>query len=178
MNRQDTIAEGVLSTKAGMARYLAGFDDSNHTKQAPHLPNHVAWCLGHCALTMHRACELVRPGHALPDSDFIQGGTKTGGGDGRRFATESVAFGSQPVDDPKQYPSFERCVEVYNRACDALAGAVRAVPDDSLDEEVMWGGRMPIRRWLLALRMMGHNGMHTGQIADLRRALGFTSIFA
>lgn len=37
---------------------------------------------------------------------------------------------------------------------------------------------MAIRRRLPALRMMGHNGMHTGQIADLRRALGFKSIFA
>ena len=178
MNTQDAIAEGVLATKAGMARYLAGFDDSNCTRQAPGLPNHVAWCLGHLALTMHRACERIRPGHALPTADFLEGGTKTGGGDARRFATESVSFGSQPVADAKQYPGLARCVEIYNHAVDAVAAAIRATPDGELSTEVDWGGGMKLPRYQMAMRMIGHNGMHIGQIADLRRGLGFKSIFA
>jgi hypothetical protein len=178
MNRQDTIAEAVLSTRHGVTRFLAGFDDSNHTRQAPSLPNHVAWNLGHLALTMHRAAGLIRPGDTLPKSDFVEGGTPSGGGDARRFATESVAFGSKPVNDPAQYPGLARCVEIYNGACAAVAAAVRGVPDATLDEVVPWGGGQGLPRWLLALRMMTHNGMHAGQIADLRRALGFKSIFS
>lgn len=178
MNRQDTIAELLLATKPGLARYLAGFDDSNRTRQAPHLPNHVAWNLGHLALTMHRACELIQPGYTLPDSDFIEGGTKSGGGDAQRFATESVGFGSQPVDSPSQYPTLARSIEIYNNGVDAVARCVRSASDASLDAEVSWGGGMKIARWLLAARMATHNGMHIGQIADLRRALGFRSIFA
>lgn len=178
MNRQDTIAGSVLATKAAMARWLAGFDESNRTKQAPHLPNHAAWNLGHLALTMHRACELIKPGHALPAADFITGGTKSGGGDAARFATESVGMGSQPVDDPTQYPSLARALQIYNNAVDAVAACVRSAPEASLDENVTWGGAMQIPRWLLAARMTMHNGMHIGQIADLRRALGFKSIFS
>lgn len=177
MNRQDTVAESVLSTKAAMARWLAGFDETNRTKQAPHLPNHAAWNLGHLALTMHRACELIKPGHTLPAADFINGGTKSGGGDATRFATESVGMGSQPVDDPAQYPTLARSLQIYNNAVDAVASCIRSAPESSLEENVTWGGSMQIPRWLLAARMTMHNGMHIGQIADLRRALGFRSVF-
>lgn len=177
MKAQDTIAEAVLATKPAMARYLPGFDDSNRTTQAPHLPNHVAWSLGHLALTMHRAIERITPGHQLPSADFIEGGTPSGGGDARRFAAESVAFGSKPVDDPTQYPTLARGLEIYNNACDALAAAVRATSDADLASEVDWivGTKLP--KFLMATRMISHNGMHIGQIADLRRALGFKSIF-
>lgn len=178
MNRQDTIAESVLATKQGMARWLAGFDDSNYMKQAPSLPNHIAWTLGHLAVTMHKAAGLVDPRHRLPDSDFIVGGTATGGGDSRRYASASVEPGSQPTADASQYPAYPRCVEIFNHACDALAAAVRAVPDASLDEIVEWHRAMQIQRGLLAARMGFHNGMHIGQIADLRRALGFKSVFS
>jgi hypothetical protein len=178
MRTQDAIAEGVLSTKPGMARYLVAFDDTSHTRQAPNLPNHVAWCLGHLALTMHRVCEKIRPGHALPASDFIEGGTKAGGGDTRRFATESVSFGSQPVADAKQYPGLARSMEIYDAAVEAVADAIRATPDADLGTLVDWGAGMQLPKYLIALRMIGHNGMHIGQIADLRRALGFKSIFS
>jgi len=178
MRVQDAIAEGVLSTRQGMARYLAGFDDTNHTKQAPGLPNHVAWSLGHLALTMHRACQKIRTDHPLPASDSIEGGTTTGGGDPKRFATESVSFGSRPAPDPTQYPALARSIEIYSSACEAVAAVVRAVPDAELSTLVEWGGGMQLPKYLMALRMMTHNGMHVGQVADLRRALGFKSIFA
>lgn len=175
MNRPDTIAEAVLSTKQIAARYFAGFDDSNRTKQAPTLPNHFAWNLGHAAQTMHRAAEKISGGYVISHNDFIIGGTPSGGGDKTRFAIASVAAGSKPVDDPAQYPSFSRCIDIYNHACDTVADIVRHVPDEELDELVEWGP-MKMPRWLLALRMMTHNGMHIGQIADLRRAFGFKSI--
>lgn len=178
MKAQDVIAEGVLATKPGLARYLAGFDESNRTKQAPNLPNHAVWNLGHLALTMHRVCGLLQPGRSLPTSDFIDGGTKSGGGDAARFATESVSFGSIPLDDPKGYPTLARAVEIYNAACDALAAAIRATPDAELGRTLEWGATMQIPAYLLVIRMVSHNGMHIGQLADLRRALGFKSIFA
>ena len=55
----DEIADAIGSTSVLLDRYLNGFDDTNHTRQAPNLPNHVAWVLGHLALTMHRAAERI-----------------------------------------------------------------------------------------------------------------------
>jgi len=173
MRLQDAIADFIEATRQNTFRYLAGFDDTNHTKQAPNLPNHAAWNLGHCALTMHRVAERL-DGKPMPESDFIPAATR---GDANRFGTESVAFGSKPAADPTGYPSFARCQQVFSSACERLAAAVRAASDAKLQEMTPWGpGQSPL--YLLTMRMAAHNGMHTGQIADLRRALGFKSIFS
>lgn len=171
MNVQDAVASAIEMTKTLTGRYLAGFDDSSSVKQATNLPNHVRWNLGHCALTMHRVAEKVGGG-VLPDSDFA-----TSAGDARRFHTDMVSFGSKPGEGAGDYPPLARCVEIYNAACDRLAAAMRALPEKRLTEEVDWVTfKVPL--YLLVLRMCFHNGFHTGQIADLRRAFGFKSIFA
>ena len=172
MNSREVLADAVLMCKVLTARYLAGFDDGTRTAQGPGLPNHVAWCLGHCALTMHRVAEKV-DGKPPPAKDF-GGGL---GGDPAAFHAEAVAFGSRPVGDAAAYPSLARCVEVFNAACDRLAATVKAASDEQLAMPIKWG---PIEApwWSLVLRMTFHNGFHTGQIADLRRGLGFKSIFS
>lgn len=182
MNRQQVLAESVLATKTLVARYLVGFDDSNHTAVAPALPNHVAWTLGHLALTMHRVAEKL-DGKPLPRTDF----TPPGKGAERvsphsvvpldAYDPDSVAFGSTPVPDARLYPSFPRCGQIFNGACDRLATAVERVPDAALDGSVKWGAG-ETQLWSLIMRMVFHNGAHTGQIADLRRALNFRSIFS
>ena len=60
-----TLAEGVVTSRTLVARYFPGFTDSNHTKQAPGLPNHFAWQMGHLALTMYRIAEKF-DGRGLP----------------------------------------------------------------------------------------------------------------
>lgn len=173
MTRQHLLAELIAANPTLVGRYLKGFDQSNHTKQAPGLPNHVAWSLGHCALTMHRVAEKL-DGRPLPDTDFID---KSQAGDARRFGAESVAFGSTPTNDPAKYPAFDRCVQIFQSACDRLIAAASHASDTQLDQKVPWGaGESALG--LLVARMSFHNGMHTGQIADLRRALGMGSIFA
>lgn len=161
-------------------RYLAGFDDSNHTLQPPEMPNHVAWNLGHCALTMHRCCErIMNPNAApgtgeLPASDFVAEGSAREAG---AFLVESVAFGSRPSASREAYPKYDRCVEIYRAACERFAAACRAATDAQLDARSKWGpSEIPV--WAIAQRMIFHNGFHTGQISDVRRALGFKSIFA
>jgi len=170
MTPRDVLAESVTTCKALVARYLAGFDDSTRTGQAANLPNHLAWSLGHCALTMHRVAERV---DAKPPLAAHFAGP---GGPPSAFNAEAVAFGSRPASDPAAYPTLPRCVEIFNAACDRLAATVRSASDAQLNQVIKWG---PIEApwWSLVLRMTFHNGFHTGQIADLRRALGFRSIF-
>src|SRR4051812_14884181 len=126
MTRRDTIAEAILASRALFHRYLAGFDDTNHTRQAANLPNHAAWCLGHCALTLHRGLEriLPQPLSALPESDFftppadLAGKTPArparSGVSPSRFDTETVSFQSTPMDNPSLYPKPSRCVEIFD----------------------------------------------------------------
>ena len=171
--RQSVLAESVEGSRALVSRFVAGFDDTNHTKQAKDLPNHFAWCMGHLALTMNRVAGYL-DGQPLSPTDFIADAAR---GDKKRFGSESVSFRSQPVDDPSMYPTHARCVEIFNAAIDRLAKAVRSADDAALDKTVKWGaGESPVVS--LVPRMLYHNGVHTGQIIDLRRALGMKAVLA
>lgn len=173
--RARALAESVRASGPLLTRYLAGFHDANHTTQAQGMPNNVAWTLGHVALTLHRCAELSdhKP---LPDSDFREDAPAHSGRIPMRYYADSVAYGSQPVDDPLVYPSLESAVLIYERAVERLAQAVDNCNDESLDQHHAWGsGTLPFD--LLVSRMIFHAGMHAGQVADLRRALGLGSIF-
>ena len=102
MNRGETLAETVLSSELLLTRYLDGFDDETRVRQTPDIPNHVAWTLGHCALTVHRVAEMLDNKPLSPDQ-FIRGDGAQG--DATRFDTESVAFGSVPT--PEKLEFFE-----------------------------------------------------------------------
>lgn len=171
MSTQHVLAEAVRQSGALLRRYLRDFDDTNHTRQAPSLPNHVAWNLGHLALTMHRAAEKL-DGRPLPGADFVEGGA----GDAARFGSESVAFGSTPRDDPAVYPAMARCAAIFDAAIERLAGAVEQASDAQLAATTRWGAADTTIGALIP-RMVFHNGTHNGQIADLRRALGLGSVF-
>jgi hypothetical protein len=197
MTRAELLAAQVLETKPLLTRFLVGFNNVTHVRQTPDLPNHLAWTLGHLALTMHRVASLLEgkpwSAPALPEpapgtdthpsipasfapKDFVTGHGEAGSRDRGVIDTEAVAFGSKPEERHDRYPSLERCQQIYANAADRLAEVVRSLPDDRLDAPITWGNaQMPA--WSLITRMVFHNGMHTGQIVDLRRALGFKSIF-
>jgi hypothetical protein len=171
MRSPEMLAQAVLLTKPFVARALTGFDPSMATRQAPGLPNHAAWCLGHLSLTMHRVAGMIDGGD-LPAADFIPGAAR---GDAERFGTESVAFKSEPTDDPAAFPTLARAAAIYDAACDRLAAAARGASEEALAADVPWGqAKAPL--WTLVLRMAFHNGVHIGQMMDLRRALGLPRV--
>jgi hypothetical protein len=172
MRNQDLLADGILQSRTLLHRYLRGFDDSNLTAQAPGLPNHVAWTLGHLALTLHRVADRL-DGGGVPAWEFSEGGVRAP----ERFSRESVAFGSRPSASAGDYPCAARCRAIFDAACDRLATGLRGCDDAKLESLTPWGDSQTTIRDL-CVRMVFHNGTHCGQIADLRRALGMGSIFA
>lgn len=158
-----------------LKRFLDGFEESNRTSQAPGLPNHVAWVLGHCAFTMGRLAE--RAGGPSVPSDFFIGST---GGDGRRgsasrFDADAVAAGSTPTDEPQIWPALDSCIECFDEAIETLADTVAGASDDDLADSIAWGdSEYPLRD--LVIRVSLHNAFHAGQLSDLRRALGMPRI--
>lgn len=173
----EQIARALEDQPALLARFLPGFDDASRVAQAPHLPNHVIRTLGHLALYLHRAAERVQgldPG-PLPETDFISRDGRAG--DPRRFDTESVCFGSTPVPEPSIYPTLARGEHILAAAAARIAAAVRDTGDELFRREVVWGAaRVPTTAAGLAMRMIHHVGQHSGQIADLRRALGMPRV--
>ncbi len=152
------LASAVESTGDLLIRFLDGFDDTNATAQAQALPNHVAWTLGHLALTMHRAAERIA---------------------GQTYAltwdSEPYAFGSTPTAERDEYPPLAELIQRYRRSLKLVSDAARHAGDGGLHKEVSWGRSTTIARDLL-LRMVWHNGVHCGEIIDLRRALGLGTV--
>lgn len=168
------LAHNILHCQSLFERYLAGFDESNRTTQAPHMPNHAAWTLGHLALTAHRCADRVKgldDKGDLPPTDFVMGDR----GDDQRFATESIAYGSTPTDEPDRYPSLARGLEIMHAAHATLAETLRNASPEALARPTPWGGGQTTVSDL-ALRMGFHIATHAGQIVDLRRAMGFQTV--
>lgn len=171
--RQSVLAESIEHSKKLVERFNVGFDDSTHTKQTKDLPNHFAWCMGHLALTMQRVASAI-DGKPISETDFILGSAP---GDKNRFGHDSVSFGSKPTDNAAIYPTHARCAAVFDSAIARLADAVHSADDATLDKSIKWGaGEATIAA--LIPRMVYHNGVHAGQIIDLRRALGMKSVFS
>lgn len=170
MTVQETLAEVVLACKSLAARFLPGFTEENRTAQGEHLPNHLMWTLGHVSFYLHVAAGRI-DGKPAPENDF---GSDLGRGAGR-FSESSIGFGSVPVNDPKAYPSLARGVAIFEAACDRLAAAARSADDATLARKIDWMG-MQIAQAQLVTRIMFHVGVHTGQLMDLRRALGLERV--
>jgi hypothetical protein len=170
MTIQETLADAVLACKAMSARFLPGFTEEHRTAQADHLPNHVMWTLGHVSLYLHNAAGRI-DGRPMPESDF----GPDAGHPPARYADDAIGFNSKPVNDPHRYPTLARGVAIFNAACDRLAAAVRNADDATLAKKIDWFG-MQITLAGLATRVMFHVGVHTGEILDLRRALGFDRV--
>lgn len=169
----EQVALAIEDLPGMIGRFLPGFTESNRAAQAPGLPNHVIWTLGHVALYHHRAAERiegVEPG-PLPEPDFCMG--EGASGEPNRFDSEGVCFASTPSPDASRYPSLARGIEIHANACERLARAVRGLDDAACQRAISWGAApAPMSALMLATRMIHHVGTHAGQILDLRRALG------
>ncbi|MCB9845516.1 MAG: DinB family protein [Phycisphaeraceae bacterium] len=177
MKRQEVLAAFVRASPPLLERFLAGFDDSTRTRQAPGLPNHVAWTLGHLALTLHRAAERFDSG-LLPEADFRDTRTQpplTTAQAGVTFDTESVSFASTPAPDPSRYPTLARAREILQAATERFAGALESASDQALAGPHPWGATQLTAEELIC-RLIAHQGTHTGQIIDLRRSLGMPRV--
>lgn len=172
MTRQQILAATIRESAVLFKRYLVGFDDSNYLRGLPTLPNHVGWCLGHTAVVMQRVAGRI---DRLPISlhEFVEGVE----GDEQRIAANLVAFGSTPSTSTGKYPSFLRCVEIFDSSVARFAVTLESASDHQLDAPVQWG-QSPVPAWTLAARMAFHNGVHCGQITDIRKSLRLKSIFA
>ena len=164
------LADGIEASRMATELFFTGFDDSNRTSQAPGLPNHFAWTVGHLAYVMHRAAERF-DGAALPESEFVA----TTRGDSHRFGIEGVAKDSVPIADASAYPGDARSREIFAKAAARLVAAVRGASDEKLASTTKWGAR-DMTLSALASRMGFHNGFHAGQLASLRKALGMKGI--
>ena len=168
----NTLAHTVAYTEGLFTRFLVGFDEDSRVAQAPGLPNHAIWLLGHCGFSMNRVAAEF-DGGSVPESFYVEGdGT---GGDRERFDISSIRIGSRPVANPSMYPTLEQGRSCLKAAIDRLSAAAGNQTSEWLDQELdMHGTRLT--RGEQVIRLCFHNGYHAGQLGDLRRALGMPRV--
>jgi hypothetical protein len=163
--RGKVIASALRNSHVLFARFFPGFTDANYLSTAQHLPNHLAWTLGHLSLVLNY-CAGKLNGQPLPAGDF-----DPGMGSATTIGTQAVSVGSNPLVDKATYPPLSRCLEIFAASIEHIASAYEVASDEKLDELTPWGNTQTSLEQL-GLRMVFHNGVHCGQITDLRRALG------
>ena len=170
-----TLALMIRGSAPLLLRFLRGFDEGNRALQRPGMPNHPIWILGHTAFTMARFGHLI--GGPVPNQkDFVPEDGSDGAQDSSiRFRADDVMKDSMPVSDPDFYPSLARGQEIFSRAVEELACILESLSADRLKDTVLWNGD-PLRIDALAIRLCFHNGLHAGQLTDLRRGAGFDRV--
>ncbi len=170
-----TLALMIRGSAPLLLRFLRGFDESNRAMQRPGMPNHPIWILGHTAYTMARFGHLIG-GPAMNEKDFApEDGSDGAQSSSVRFRADDVMKDSMPLSDPNFYPSLARGQEIFSRAIEELACVLESLPAQRLQETVLWNGD-PLRIDALAIRLCFHNGLHAGQLTDLRRGAGFNRV--
>jgi len=158
--KQHAIAMLKFTRSTGL-QMLNGFPEAKYTWQSCPTDNHVLWVLGHLAATDAWMAGVVgAKGASAPESwQAIFG------------------MGSKPVGDAKKYPPLAEVKKAFeeNRAAilNWLEGARDADLAQSLQEKTGGFASDPIDA---ALKLGWHDGWHFGQIASLRKALGFPSV--
>jgi hypothetical protein len=161
------IADSLQLSLAYADRLLAGIGADRFARFAAAGPttvesNHPAFVLGHLAIYTPRIVALL-------------GGTPTPMPE--RF-TAVFSKDEKCVDDTAgtEYPPMAEVVEVFRRGCTEAIAALRAAPDEVLQQANPMKGQMaelfPSIGSLTGFLAGGHMMMHLGQISAWRRIEG------
>ncbi|HEY1064891.1 MAG TPA: DinB family protein [Pirellulales bacterium] len=158
MNVKTRLDERFRVTRAFTDKLLAAFrtpEDWVYQVQ-PHL-NHALWVVGHLAHTDNFFLSMVAPEKAVsppPNAD--------------KFGT-----GSQPTNNPADYPPAEEVLAYYRDRRAALLSALERMSEDDLQRKTPPGTPAFLPDVASAFETaLWHECMHSGQLTVVRRALG------
>lgn len=124
--------------------------------------NHALWSLGHLTCTHDWLAGLLdgKPSQLPADYNAL------------------FNMGSQPQNDASKYPSWESVQRAYQAAFARLYAAVGAMNDAQLDQPCSGETYGFATDKLDALHKGAwHMGWHSGQVADVRRAMGMPGLY-
>ena len=140
---------------------VAALPDPHALAQLHGADNHLAWTLGHQALSrawFASSISGVMP--PIPESYKNLFGTN-----------------SRPSPDPAMYPPLDQLRAAYRTSLDALIAAAESLKDSDLAKPAHGdSGGWLTTRLDAVLKAAWHEGWHGGQIATLRRGLGLPPV--
>src|SRR5262249_39091681 len=133
------------------------------TKQVVPGTNHALWFCGHMATADNFFVGMIDPAKKrnLDEWDKLFG------------------MGSQPTSEPDDYPPVAEVLDVMRERRDVLNGLLANMSDDDLAKATSpeMAGFCPDFASIFELAAW-HEGLHSGQITVIRRALGHKPVFS
>ena len=128
--------------------------------------NHALWIVGHLGMADNAFASKFRP-----SSELQQGGWK-----------EFFWFGSEPVNNPKQYPPVDEVLEYFEERRANLLNVLDDLSMEELSEPAPpaeslspIAGAPNIGQVFFFIAF--HESMHSGQLSIARRGLGYPPLF-
>lgn len=163
--RLQAAAGSIAFARGYTTPFLDGLSDDEWFRM-PAGVTHVAWQVGHLAIAQYFLV-LVRvfghppEGDALCPGDFIK----------------VFERGSFVDPDPANHPSVAGIRSTFDRVHEAVTAAVPTLPEADLDAATTRPHKF-VKTKLEALNWCAHHeGIHAGQIALIRRFLGYPPIW-
>lgn len=160
MNGKETILAAYDTADRVMERYLTDLSDADLLIRPVPGMNHIAWQLGHLAISEKSLLERVRPGAGAPIPEGFE-----------------VAHGrdesATKLDDPSKFETKERYVALLKEQRAASLAALAAMTDADLDAPAPEAMREMFPTVGSIMLLIGtHPLMHAGQWVAVRRKKG------
>ncbi len=158
MSLQQRLQRQLHSTRQMSEKLLADFKSPHDWVHQVHPGcNHALWFVGHMANTDNFLLSLVSPASTIPLSGF-----------NTRFG-----MGSQPTDQPDQYPPPETVLATMGERRSKLLEVLATLSDDDLAKKTPEGAPEFLPDFASVFELaIWHEGLHAGQLSVTRRALG------
>ena len=157
--------DGLIGQIQKARRYTTGLLDATPGDDWFRMPaegvSHVAWQVGHLALSEYRL-GLHRLRGALPEDE-----TLISSGFLARFGRASI-----PDPDPSSYPPAGEIRAVFDRVHDRVMAELAGLDDARLDEPILVPHSLFTRKGDALAWCPQHEMIHAGQIGLLRRLIG------
>lgn len=159
MKAIDVIKMSLEQSTAWVMELIMDMRDAPTTAPTPNGGNHPLWILGHVTYSEAELRDEFIFGKANPLAEW----------------KEIFGQGSQPSDDPSQYPPFDEVAAKFGEVRFETLKILESMSDDDLDQP----SQVPeeakdffgtIGQCLSAIPL--HLVYHGGQVADARRAAG------
>ncbi len=143
-------------------RFIADIPDDKLCAQFPGLPNHAAWQIGHLTAVRGAVSNMLGKPAPLPEDWSARYGRN-----------------STPNPDPAVNPPRELLLSLLEKTQSHLTTVLRETDPASLDaphDRPQMLPLFPTKKHLFFHILTTHDGLHLGQLSDLRRTMGLPRI--
>ncbi len=158
MSLQQRLQRQLQNTRQMSEKLLADFKTPHDWVHQVHPGcNHALWFVGHMANTDNFLLSLISPASTVSLEGF----------------NANFGMGSQPIDQPEQYPPPETVLTTMRERRAKLLEVLSKLSDDDLAQKTPEGAPEFLPDFASVFELaIWHEGLHAGQLSVTRRALG------